>query len=285
MAQYVLLDPTGNVTALVTEWGGGREERKITQALMRESEQVAYLEAPGSPGAVARVRLMGGEFCGNATMAAAGWLVRDQLRPGREMTVPLEVSGAKGVLFCRVRGLQMHPECPEIETFEGTVDMPGVKAIWEEKDLDEPLTAVRMEGILHLIREHRTPLEKERAEALLKKFAFWAQDDAVGLMDWNPETGVMTPLVFVRGSGTTVWETACGSGSAAIGAMTAWRKGTGRAEIQVKQPGGTIRVCAEAENKTVTGITITGTVRIGEEKELNDTDGPPPAIRRKDAPR
>ena len=119
---------------------------------------------------------------------------------------------------------------------------------------------------------------KDPDGTMLESISSWMEEDGSPrlpfdevplLMDWNPATGVMTPLVFVRGSGTTVWETACGSGSAAIGAMTAWRKGTGRAEIQVKQPGGTIRVCAEAENKTVTGITITGTVRIGEEKELN----------------
>ena len=71
---YVILNPSGNLTALVTDHGGPEDEKEIVTSLMRESEQVAFLEPPMEPGALARIRLMGGEFCGNAAMAAAGWL-------------------------------------------------------------------------------------------------------------------------------------------------------------------------------------------------------------------
>ncbi len=60
--RYVIMNPSGNLTALVPEWGGAGEEPEITRRLMRKSEPVAYLEAPALPGALARVRLMGGEF-------------------------------------------------------------------------------------------------------------------------------------------------------------------------------------------------------------------------------
>ena len=40
---YVILDPTGNLTALVISWGGKEDEEVITARLMQESEQVAYL--------------------------------------------------------------------------------------------------------------------------------------------------------------------------------------------------------------------------------------------------
>ena len=171
-AKYVLLDPSGNRTALVTEWGGAEDEAEITRRLMKVSEQVAYLEAPDLPGAVARLRLMGGEFCGNASMAAAGWLIREELKPGEERTVPLEVSGAKGIVFCRIRGTE--------KGFEGTVEMPGILETWRTECGGIPLEAVRMEGIVHLIRESREPMEKDAAEALTRKLAEDGYDPKFG---------------------------------------------------------------------------------------------------------
>ena len=58
-ARYVILNPSGNLTALVTEWPGPEREPEITAALMRESEQVAYLEPPVLPESLGRIRLMG----------------------------------------------------------------------------------------------------------------------------------------------------------------------------------------------------------------------------------
>ena len=136
--RYVILNPTGNLTALVTGWGGAEDEPEITARLMQESEQVAYLEPPTQPGALARIRLMGGEFCGNAAMAAAGWLIRDRLQNGTEMTVPIEVSGADGVLFCRIRGTE--------GGFEGTVEMPQVLDIHSAPDPGKQESAGERKG-------------------------------------------------------------------------------------------------------------------------------------------
>ena len=258
-ARYVILNPSGNLTALVTEWGGAEDEAELTAHLMQESEQVAYLDPPSLPGALARIRLMGGEFCGNAAMAAAGWLVRDRLRDGGKMTVPIEVSGAQGVLFCRILGKR--------DGFEGTVEMPRVKHVRPAEIGGIPVTEVQMEGITHLIREGSEPLEKEKAEAILKAFAEETAEEAAGLLDRNPETGRMRPLVYVRGSGTLVWESACGSGTAAIGALEAWRQGNGTVMTRVLQPGGTLRAEASASGGEITEVRITGLVAIGEEKE------------------
>ena len=259
-ARYVILDPSGNLTALVTEWGGRQDEAEITERLMGVSEQVAYLEPPVLPGSIAGIRLMGGEFCGNAAMASAGWLVRDLLSPGKEMTVPIEVSGAEGVLFCRIKGLE--------DGFEGTVEMPRVLEIKQMELSGACLTAVRMEGILHLIRENATPFGKEEAESLLKKAAAGVEDEAVGLMDLDTENGIMRPLVYVRGSSTMVWETACGSGSAAVGAVMAVRKGNGTTATPVSQPGGIIIAEAEAKDGRIIRSSITGKVHIREEAVL-----------------
>ena len=254
--RYVVLNPSGNLTALVTEWGGAEDEAEITAHLMQESEQVAYLDPPSLPGALARIRLMGGEFCGNAAMAAGAWLVRDELAVGSEMSFLMQVSGAPEPVNCRI--------CRTGEAFEGTVEMPPVKEIREANIAGMSFTLVRMDGIVHLIREGN-PLEMEAAEKLLKEAADTLPDEAVGLLQWNRDTQYMRPLVYVRGSGSLVWENGCGSGSAAVGAAEALRTGNGLQITQVKQPGGVIGVSAEAEDGRILSVQITGQVRLNTE--------------------
>ena len=259
MTQYVILNPTGNLTALVLRTDA--PEQEVTARLMQESEQVAYLEPPSEPGALAAIRLMGGEFCGNAAMAAAAWLIRDQLPPdssssGQKWTVPLQVSGAPGLVCCRIRERRGF--------YEGTVEMPPVLGFLRETVRGIPLTGVRMEGIVHWIRESDTPLPKAEAEALIRELAALVPSEAVGFLDRNTVTGVLCPLVWVAGSGTLVWETACGSGSAAISALEALRKGGGPVTTAIPQPGGVIRAEAEAKDGRILRVAISGRVCLGE---------------------
>ena len=103
--RYVILDPTGNITCLVTQ-ASGIDERRLTRRLMQECEQVAYLEPPTLPGSMARIRLMGGEFCGNAAMASACWLaMKKGLLTPEPVVFPLEMSGVNGLLPCRVHSV------------------------------------------------------------------------------------------------------------------------------------------------------------------------------------
>ncbi|MBR5961758.1 MAG: hypothetical protein IKZ98_12295 [Clostridia bacterium] len=254
--RYVKLDPTGNTTCLVLDPAENGDEKKLTRELLKECEQVAYLEEPSLPGAVAAIRLMGGEFCGNAAMAAGAWLVRDELAAGSEMSFLMQVSGAPEPVSCRVRRTG--------DGFEGTVEMPPIKEIREESIGGLPFTLVRMDGIVHLIREGDA-LGKEDAEQLLKQAAAGLEDDAVGLLQWNRDAQYMRPLVYVRGSESLVWENGCGSGSAAVGAAEALRAGNGIQVTQVKQPGGVISVSAEAQDGNILSVQIAGRVRLNTE--------------------
>ena len=56
--RYVKLDPTGNITCLVLDPADHGDEKTLTRKLLKECEQVAYLEKPSLPGAVAAIRLM-----------------------------------------------------------------------------------------------------------------------------------------------------------------------------------------------------------------------------------
>ena len=256
---YVTLDPTGNITCLVTKRPAGADEREITRRLMQECEQVAYLEAPTLPGSRARIRLMGGEFCGNAAMASACFLaVKEGLAPGEEPVYPLEMSGAAGVLACRVRSLA--------DAYEGTVPMPSVREICPAVCDGVPLTAVAMEGIAHLIWDRQPFPDDAAAEALLRRAAALRPEEAVGLLLWDEAAHRMRPLVLVKGSGTLVWETGCGSGSAAVGAYRAYRNGKGAVRTDVGQPGGVIQVSADFAQPVPANLTITGRVRLGRER-------------------
>lgn len=252
--QYVTLDPTGNITCLVLEHVDPEDEKELTRRLLQECEQVAYLEPATLPDSGATVRLMGGEFCGNAAMAAAAWLMRCCLNPGEEKDVPLQVSGTEGIIRCRIKALD--------DGFEGTVQMPGIREVTDMTYGGIALKAVRMEGIIHLVYEG-APLEQAVAESLLKAIAATLPDEAAGLIRWNRETGEMIPLVYVRGSGSLVWEHGCGSGSAAVGALEALRQGEGTASTAITQPGGVIRVTAEAADGKIRNLSITGRISIG----------------------
>ena len=257
--RYVLLDPTGNLTCLVLDAVPPDKEKQVTAALLAECEQVAYLEKPKTKEARAAIRMMGGEFCGNAAMATAAYLVREELKPGEEADVPLEVSGAEGVLSCHVKALG--------DCFEGTVPLPDILEVFPRTDWGIPMTAVRMEGIIHLIYCEKE-LKREDAESTLVSLAKTLPDDAAGLLHWDAQSGFMRPLVYVPGSGSLVWEHGCGSGSAAVGAAEALRKGDGTHTTRVRQPGGEIRACVCTDHGRIRWVRITGQVRCGKTRTL-----------------
>ena len=258
--QYVKMDPTGNITVLVTDPVPREEQPELAGRLMADpsvgGEQVGFLERPEDPACRIHLQMMGGEFCGNATMSAAAWMMMTDGQDG-ERGIPMEVSGADGTLICRIRTAE--------DGWEGTVRMP---AVLECMTTDLPwrgegyhLIAVRMEGITHLILNGRIDCDEE-AEAMLKAWSHAYQEDAVGLLQWNEEQQSIRPLVLVKAAGTLVWESGCGSGSAAIGAWKALESGNPVTVTEVSQPGGMIRTEVRTEGKQIREITITGKVRL-----------------------
>lgn len=263
--RYVNLDPTGNLTCLVLSPVGADREKEVTARLMEECEQVAYLLPASLPGSRARVRLMGGEFCGNAAMAAACHLAqRDGIAEGERREVAIEMSGAPGILPCQVR--------LDREGFTGAVPMPPILGMESVEGEAYPITAVALSGIAHLILSGPPFPGDAEAEAMLRRLAKTRPEEAVGLLLWDGGKKVMRPLVLVKGSGTLVWETGCGSGSAAVGAFLALSNGDGTTETPVAQPGGVIRVSVACQGGAPQRVSITGHVRLGAEKLLTLAD-------------
>lgn len=259
--KYVTLDPTGNITCLVLSPVAAKDRPRVTARLMDRCEQVGYLLPAGQPGTRARLEMMGGEFCGNASMGSAAWLARQAgLADQTETVIPLEVSGAEEIVSCRIRR--------EGESWLGTVNMPLPENMAEIELDGKQMTAVFLPGMTHLILP-LSDLGKKEAEALLRKAALRFSAPALGLLLWDGARAFMTPLVYVRGSETMVWENACGSGTTAIACWMTVKAGHSM-ETAVGQPGGILRAAAEIRDGMIREIRLSGTVRIGTVAEMKE---------------
>ena len=145
---YVKINPSGNITLLVTD-PVPRERQSETatrlMSLIPDAEQVGFLERAVLPGAAARLQMMGGEFCGNATMSMAAYLAEKENIPGeKESVFPLEVSGCRNVIPCRI--------VRKGSGYTGTVPMPLPRMVTEAEILPGVrVPRVCFEGIDHLI--------------------------------------------------------------------------------------------------------------------------------------
>lgn len=254
---FVKLSPTRNITILVTDPVPRSMHASLADQLMDGDcvggEQVGYIEAPALPGARARLQMMGGEFCGNASMSLAAWLAHcDGLPDGASADVPLEVSGAEGLVNCRIlrRG----------NTYEGTVAMPVPDCIREEDFDGLRFPVVHLPGISHAIVPD-SALTPGEAKARIAGWCEKLDAEAMGILLLNNTWDEFIPLVYVRSTGSAVWEHGCGSGTAAIGAYAASMRRENVC-LNLSQPGGCIRVEAEQQAGIVSGLKITGAIRI-----------------------
>ena len=269
------MDPTGNITALVESSAEVSRQPFIADLIMQkhpEVEQVGFVEF----GEQVKLRMAGGEFCGNASMCAAalylsrkGAEVASSLSPesSAEATaedgwqqVQLEVSGTSDPVVVRLRPIAA--EGSDF-AFEAGVRMPHAIRIerraFADGALQGELPLMRMEGISHIIIEPSSVFYAYReewaaAERAVQKWCKELGADGLGLMFLDLADGAadnsadamprLTPLVYVPGSGTSFWENSCASGSAATGMYLADRTGE-RQEICLREPGGCLKVTSD----------------------------------------
>lgn len=259
---FAKLSPTQNVTILVETLVPRQNQPALAAKLLAADcvggEQVGFLEPPTLPGARIRLQMMGGEFCGNASMSVGAYLAsRDGLRDGETAAMMLEVSGADSLVPCSVTRVG--------DAFQGTVEMPLPQRFGKAMlpcDRGEVILPMAvLPGIVHLIAEEGSGLTREEIERRIREWNDIVHADALGVLMWNEEERRMTPIVYVPASDTAVWERGCGSGSAALGSWLAWRDGESRS-IDIRQPGGEIQVDARVRDDRISRLTITGMVRL-----------------------
>lgn len=250
--RYVLMDPSGNRTILVEDPVPVDFQPAVAAELMElepAAEQAGFLTDSGQNGI--DLRMAGGEFCGNAAMSAAAHHLLRAGRPGGTVTV-------------RVSG---EPEAVTVELSEGEggewkgrVRMPRPDTI-EEICFSggQVLPVVSFRGISHVILEEEVPAKE--AEHLIRQWCAELRADAAGMLFLDRKAGFLKPLVYVPAADTLFWESACGSGTSAVGAWLAWKDGR-PVDLSLKQPGGMLEISASPDGP----LFLKGTVKCLYEK-------------------
>lgn len=252
--RYISADPAGNMTGMVLTAVEPQRRAALAAALMarcsEKFEQIAFVDETSLCGPLPRMDMMGGEFCGNATRAFA--LLAARRRGQGERTLRVLVSGAAA------------PVRVELEEERGCAyaDMPlplGVEEILRE---GRRVPVVRMEGIAHAVLADTAP-SPDLARHVL---AAMPREDAQGVLFVQGKK--MTPLVYVAATGTSVWESSCGSGSVAL----AWQLSRGMADgvhsYAFEEPGGTLSVRVTMRGGKAVRAVMGGRVSLSVEREI-----------------
>ena len=255
--------PSGNTTAVVFDQLLKSDRKLLNDQLMdtwktqrpdqTEVEQCCFVTLPRDPKALARVEMFGGEFCGNATRSVA-WV----LTKGQDYNGLIEVSGVDRPLAFSVKDSEVLVEMP----------LPTSKEL--VRTVDEG-SLVQLEGIAQLVITE--PLESQTSRQLLtsllrsNKYNL-ADQPAVGVSYYDNLSGKAEFCVWVRDVDTIFDETACGSGTCAIGAAKA-AKTKRSAKLNIVQPSGeSISTEATYEDGKVSNSTIAGEVAVLYDGEL-----------------
>ncbi|MDO5107413.1 MAG: hypothetical protein Q4D39_03960 [Coriobacteriaceae bacterium] len=262
-----ILDPTGNITALVEGDVAVEQQPAFAAQVMAEHpevEQVGFVKIlPAESSIQAELRMAGGEFCGNASMCAAAlWAERMGCADARKQAVRLRVSGAaspvevhvapqgEGRFSTGVRMPRAQRVVPRALSFEGAAGVVPV---------------VEFEGIIHAVIDRSSQLFALRDDSVMAEAAVrtWCEEQGASCMGLMFVEGAapnlcLTPLVYVPKGGTLFWESSCASGSAAAGIAFAERA-CKPVSLSFAEPGGTIHV----ESDGVRGDTwLFGSVRM-----------------------
>jgi len=248
--EVAVLDPAGNVTAIVLSDVPAAERAQVAAQLLRLPElgieQAAFLTEPRCGGEI-RIEMMGGEFCGNALRCAGFY---QALRTGVQgkTCVLAEISGADGA----------QPVMADTAEGAASTVMPLPLAVQPAGWPDVQAACVTFAGITHFVIDRALP-----DDALVQRAVAAAPEaDAVGAIFLDRAAGSIRPVVFVRETGSCVAETSCASGSAATAVVLTADFADGITEIGIGQPGGTLEVGVQRTGGAVTGLSIGGPVRL-----------------------
>lgn len=256
--------PSGNTTAVVFDQFLGDDRKALNNKVMSgwkkrspsgtEVEQCCFVTTPRNSRALARVEMFGGEFCGNATRSVAYLLTGGQDYKGL-----IEVSGAPNPLEFEVKNgvVSVEMPLPRREQLATTV---------------EEGTLVQLDGIAQLVVTdadlRKTESPRDLLKQLLKQNKYKLKDEpCVGVSYYDQTSGKAEFCVWVKAVNTTFDETACGSGTSAIG-IAAATQAKGSVKLAVVQPSGESIVTEATFRGKVTKSTIAGRVNVLYEGDL-----------------
>lgn len=196
----VRADPAGNITALVTTPVDRQDYTAVSAYILQQgivqAQQVGFFTAPQIGGAV-RLEMMGGEFCGNALRSAGLYWAWSQGLRGT-CSIEVEISGARWPLTVTVQP----------ESGFASAQMPLPKLMEEHILYGQRYALVVLEGIVHLVCD--VPLQElEALERTMAEACVRFHQKACGILFFDAQAQRMTPVVYVAGTGSIVYEGSC----------------------------------------------------------------------------
>lgn len=255
--KFAVFRPSGNDTALIHGVIQDSKLRKIIADAIQNKylnvEQVGFINNNPQD---AELMMTGGEFCGNATSSAAY-----QILSGRPGEIKIKVSGVRKKLIAGVT-----------EKGESFSQMPVYSdPSYIRPDVDSSGNfLVTLEGITHYVdfdvhKIKGLTIDEIKIEAKKKmQLKGLDQNSACGIIytEKVKDTWVIYPVVYVKNADTLYYETACGSGTTALGLILALKNRDSINEIPVIQPSGlTIKVSVEFNNTSFGFVKIQSRVR------------------------
>jgi len=256
--EITILRPGGNDTALVPLLLELPEQRKkLNDAIMSaypNVEQVGFYSLQPNKEFDARLIMAGGEFCGNATRS----------------TTLLALGGNSGEIKIKVSGTEQILKAGINSDLTVWAQMPIIKDFSSIQRIDD-LTIVSLEGITHVISflpftDKETA--KLKANQILENLDLKMTKPAAGVLFLTENTsGIkMNPFVWVRDIETFFYETACASGTTAVGLAKSFRENQSLQNLPIIQPSGeVIYVSVEKGPEEFVEAIISGPVQILEE--------------------
>lgn len=238
---FVKTSPAQNTTILITSFCPSECYAYVSNRVMDHeylcAEQVGFILPPATKDSVVRLEMAGGEFCGNATLSAAAYARYKGLCGDTEFSI--DSSGAERPIRCRVE--QRSPF-----VFTARCEMPPAVSIWpftvKTQGLQVTGHVVDLKGISHFVFE--SWLEHRHFDDIVESLKEGLEAKAVGVVPYrktNEREYEIRPYVYVRRTGTRVFEKGCGSGSLALGLHLRQHVGI-VGKLRVRQPGGVIDV-------------------------------------------
>ena len=263
---FVKISPAKNTTVLITDYVDPEDYAQVARVVMSyeylDAEQVGFIVSPRNRNARLRLEMSGGEFCGNGLLSAAAYgLYKGICREGEFL---IESSGVDAPLRCAAAAESGN-------TFRVKGDMPAITGL-ERLTLEIGTrrisgNLVHLPGISHFVTDFWPT--KEDFDLIVDTLQVKADAQALGVIPFqklDEDRCRILPYVYVRETGSRVFEQACGSGSLALGVHLAGVRGPGC--IRVEQPGGSIAVETGVVNRIATAafLTCEGVVNIDESR-------------------
>ncbi|HBK86767.1 MAG TPA: hypothetical protein DDZ53_12130 [Firmicutes bacterium] len=273
--QFVKLNPSGNTTVLILNPLARDEYAEVAHKVMANTnlcaEQVGFLEPAEHAAAAARLQMMGGEFCGNASRSFAAWIALGGLESHtprnfneKEQEITIEASGHHGPLKAKVQNKGSDNAC------FAEIQMPlPIKILHGSNNLLGDYSIVVFEGIVHVIlwNQKAANVYVDIVRDFLEKSRL--NTDCFGIMFFDKATASMIPVVYVKAVGSLVWESSCGSGSVAVASALADKEAKCIEQMRIQQPGGDLFVSIDWQDGIAAAylagdviITATGTTYI-----------------------